>query len=141
MKLETELVGGVTVLTLEGKLTVDHEAGRLSKTVRTLADEGRTAVVLDLGRVDYVDSLGIEAIVASHISLTKRGGRLAVAGLSPRLRHLLEMTRLSEILETHPDRAHALEGLAGVQNQGQKAEGGLIEGSQPSPATSPARRS
>jgi anti-sigma B factor antagonist len=111
MKLETEQVGGVTVLTLEGKLTVDHNAGALGQTVRNLSDAGRTAVVLDLTKVDYVDSLGIEAIVASHISLTKRGGRLAVTGLSPRVRHLLEITRLSEILETHPDRSQALEGL------------------------------
>lgn len=112
MTLESESVGGVPVLTLEGKLTVDHEAGRLTQTVRALADEGRAAVILDLVGVEYADSLGIEAIVAAHISLAKRGGRLVVAGLSPRLRHLLDITRLSEILEIHPDRAEALECLA-----------------------------
>jgi anti-anti-sigma factor len=113
MTLATEWIGGVAVLTLEGKLTVDHEASRLTSTVRALADEGRSAVVLDLGGVDYADSLGLEAIVASHISLTKRGGRLVIGGLSPRLRHLLDLTRLSSVLEIHPDRAHALESLTG----------------------------
>ncbi len=112
MSLETEWVGGLPVLTLEGKLTVDHEAGRLTKAVRALADEGRSAVVLDLCGVDYADSLGIEAIVAAHISLAKRDGRLVIAGLAPRLRHLLDITRLSEILEIQPDRAHALERLS-----------------------------
>ncbi|MFZ0428316.1 MAG: STAS domain-containing protein [Acidobacteriota bacterium] len=112
MTMETEWVRGVAVVTVEGKLTVDHEAGPLSRTVRGLADEGRTAVVLDLGGVEYADSLGIEAIVASHVSLSKRGGRLLVTGVSPRLRHLLDMTRISEILEIHPDRTHALETLS-----------------------------
>ena len=113
MTLATEWINGVAVLTLEGKLTVDHEASRLTSTVRALADEGRSAVVLDLGGVDYADSLGLEAIVASHISLTKRGGRLVIGGLSPRLRHLLDLTRLSSVLEIQPDRAHALESLTG----------------------------
>lgn len=111
MAVETEWIGAVAVLTLEGKLTVDQEASRLTKTVRTLADEGRSAVVLDLDGVEYADSLGIESIIASHISLTKRGGRLVIAGLSPHLRHLLDITRLSEILEIQPDRTHALESL------------------------------
>lgn len=111
MQLETEQVGGVTVLRVRGKLTVDHGADALSRTVRDLADQGRTAVVLDLQGVDVVDSLGIEALVASHVSVKRRGGRLALASPSPRLCHLLEITRLSQVLETHPDRKEALAGF------------------------------
>ncbi len=108
MKPRAEDVGGVTVLSLEGKLTVDHSARELGQTVRELAECGRVDVVVDLAKVDLVDSLGIEAIVAAHISVTRRGGRLAVAGVTPRVRHLLDITRLSGVIEIHPDRDRAL---------------------------------
>jgi anti-sigma B factor antagonist len=108
VKPVAEHCGGVTVLSLEGKLTVDHSARELSRTVRELAETGRIDVVLDLAGVDLVDSLGIEALVASHICVTRRGGRLAVAGLAPRVRYLLDITRLSGVIEIHSDRDHAL---------------------------------
>ncbi len=108
MELTAEEVGGVTVLSISGKLTVDHGAEALSRTVRDLVAQGRTAVVLDVHGVDVIDSLGIEALVASHVSVKRRGGRLALAGPSPRLCHLLDITRLSQVLETHPSRTDAL---------------------------------
>ena len=67
----------------------------------SLVGEGHTRVVLDLSRVDFVDSVGLGIIVSALKRVRARGGELVVAGAVPRVRALFELTRLDEIIELH----------------------------------------
>ncbi len=114
MDIKAEEIGNITILTVSGALTIDHGVSALSLLIREMVDAGRSKLVLDLGTVDFMDSLGLEALLTANTAVGKCGGRLALAGMRPRLKRLIEITRLGEILEIHEERTAAVDSLLGT---------------------------
>ena len=63
-----------------------------------VADEPPT-LVLDLGRVGFIDSAGLGEIVRAHRHLSARGGRLVLRSANETTRTLLAVTHLTGHLE------------------------------------------
>ena len=91
-------VGEVVVLKLEGHMTLDAEEKRLRDVVDDLIAGGRLKVVIDLGAVPYVDSLGIGEFVRVYAALVRAGGSLRIAGAGRRVREVLDATQLAGVL-------------------------------------------
>jgi anti-sigma B factor antagonist len=53
-------------------------------------------LILDLAGVGYMDSSGVGTMVELKRRIERRGGELVLAGLQPRVRSLLEITRLDQ---------------------------------------------
>ena len=51
--------GTVTVVDLSGRITLGDGSALLRKTIRSLLDDQRTRILLNLADVDYNDSSGI----------------------------------------------------------------------------------
>jgi anti-sigma B factor antagonist len=93
----------VVVLELTGQLTVESEAD-LRDAVRRHLDAGRLHLVLDLARVPYVDSCGLGTMVQAYVSAHRAGGSAKLMNITPRVRHLLSVTRLLTVFELYrPD--------------------------------------
>jgi len=60
-------------------------------------------VVLDLAAVPYVDSAGLGCFVNAHVSAERRNAKFVLAGVNDKVQSLVEMTRLSQVLEIQPD--------------------------------------
>ena len=75
--------------------------------MREVTEGGAQRIVLDLSRVDFIDSSGLGAIVASMKQLG--GRRLDLAGLSPTVQKVFRLTRMDTIFAIHPDVGAALE--------------------------------
>src|SRR5207247_9626976 len=54
--------GGVTVLELSGQITVGEESSQLRFKTKAVMESGRTDLVIDFGRVGYIDSTGLGTI-------------------------------------------------------------------------------
>jgi len=93
------------VLELEGEL--DLATAALLTSAVDEAD-GSPAVVLDLTKVEFVDSTGLRAIFTARRSATEAGRRFAVTEGSAQVQRLLEITRLGDHLDTIPDPDSAL---------------------------------
>ena len=52
--------------------------------------------ILDMAEVPYVDSAGLGLLVSHYVRCQSRGVRLVVAGVSPRVLQLFEMTKTDE---------------------------------------------
>jgi anti-anti-sigma factor len=52
--------------------------------------------ILDLAEVPYIDSAGLGLLVSHYVRCQGRGVRLLVAGVSPRVLQLFEMTKTDE---------------------------------------------
>ncbi|MWD29206.1 STAS domain-containing protein [Aquicoccus sp. SCR17] len=65
-------------------------------------------VVLDLGRVEFVDSSGLGAIVAAMKQL-EEGRRLELAGLAPLVDRVFRLTRLDTVFRIHRDLEEAMQ--------------------------------
>lgn len=122
---------GIVILDLDGRITVGEEASRLRDSLRELIAAGKTRVILNLERVDYIDSTGLGALVMGYTSVRKAGGALKLVNLSRRNIELLVFTKLETVFEIFDNELDALNSffpgrsvrrfdiLSFVQGQGQ----------------------
>jgi anti-sigma B factor antagonist len=90
--------GGVSVVTISGRLSLGGETEKLDAAVSKLLAEDQKNVVLDIAALDYVDSSGIGTLVSCLTKVRKAGGELKVAGANPRIRRIFGMTGVESLL-------------------------------------------
>ena len=63
---------------------------------------GRTyirTIVFDFSETEFMDSSGIGLVIGRYKALSRRGGRVSVAGATPRVDRIFEMAGLYTIVE------------------------------------------
>ena len=100
---------GVTIVDLDGRMTVGPEATAFRDKMAALIAAGTRNVVLNLKRVDYIDSTGLGALVMSATSERRQGGNVKLLNLSRRSIELLVMTKLATVFEIFNDEQDAVD--------------------------------
>ena len=98
----------ITVIKVTGKMVVGEVDTSVWETVLEALDAGHRKIVLSLAGVTRLDSSGVGELAAAYTSAGHRGGRLKLAGLSPKLAEILQITQLLGLLETHKYEADAV---------------------------------
>ncbi len=111
LRIVNRQVGDVVVLQLHGHLVADESDRALREHVHALALEGRTAVLLDLEDVSYIDSGGIGGLVQLYNELTARGGHLKLVHPSRCSTRVLQITHLSSVFEIYETEDEALRSM------------------------------
>lgn len=70
--------------------------------------EGFTRIVVNLGELAYVSSMGLGAIVKIAKQLRDKGGELRICCLAGLVRQLFEITRLNQVFPPHDSIESAL---------------------------------
>jgi anti-sigma B factor antagonist len=99
MQVTTRDTGDAVVLTLEGRLVLEDVEAELRGAIDGLIEQGRVRLVLNLRDVAYIDSAGLGFLVSKYVSAHRRGGHMALVGVTPRVAHVLAITRLSQVFE------------------------------------------
>ena len=113
MEIHTSLDGQVAILRLVSRLTVGEEPGALKKATADAVASGATTVVLDLSKVPYIDSTRLGELIAAHVTVSRQGGRLVLAGATARITDLLTVAGLEGIFEMFPSIEAALAAFRG----------------------------
>ena len=101
-------VGSVTILECVGRQTAGEGKEALNDRVQALLAGGRILLLLDLSQVSTIYSQDISALVRGFISTGRCGGKLKLLKLSPRVRQVLDATRLFNVLEAFDDESAAI---------------------------------
>jgi anti-sigma B factor antagonist len=107
LDLETRALGDVTVLYCRGRFTYRDEATAFSQEIAELFPRTRQLVV-ELSGLDTIDSAGLGELVVVHMWAKASGCSLKLAGASPRIRQLFELTNLLSVFDLHPTLDDAL---------------------------------
>jgi anti-sigma B factor antagonist len=113
-------VGDVTVLDLKGRLRVGGNAVALHKSIRSLILEKKLSILLNLTDVTFIDSCGLGELVASQVSVEKKGGEIKLNGLTAALRDLLTATRLLTVFDVYEHEADALQDFTTSNSRAKK---------------------
>ena len=98
----------ITVIQVTGKMVVGEAGTKVWEAVREALEAGHRKVVLSLAGLTHLDSSGLAELVGAHTSARRKGGRLKLAGLSPKLAEILQITQLLGVLERYEDEADAV---------------------------------
>jgi anti-sigma B factor antagonist len=102
----------IAVLVIGGPMDVETTP-RLRDHLVRLIDEGRHRLVFDLSGVDFIDSIGLGAIVGLVHRLRPHDGSLAMAAPSPQARNVLQITQLVRVVSVCDTLEAALSAVRG----------------------------
>ena len=116
MQIHQRSVGDVTIIDLNGKMTLGEGDELLRDKVNSLIAQGQKKLVLNLAEVPYIDSAGLGEIVRTYTTVSRQGGSLKLLNLTKRIQDLLLITKLLTVFETFDSEEEAIKsfGSAGV---------------------------
>lgn len=101
MIVEKKSHGNHTVLRVEGVVKMGESAQFLAQTLEKLLAEAGGHVLVDLERINYIDSTGIGELVGYFGKFREKGRRLVLVQPAERIRKLLAVARLDDIFPTY----------------------------------------
>lgn len=102
MEIEIRFMDPVTVVEIAGSvdsLTADTLTGAMLDEL----GRDRARLVADFSRVDYISSAGLRALLGALKDARRRGGDLRLAGVSPPVLRVLEISGFTSILNLFSD--------------------------------------
>jgi anti-sigma B factor antagonist len=108
LNIRERQAGDVTILDLDGKITIGEGSVSLRGAIRRLVEEGKKKILLNLSGVGYVDSSGIGELVSSYTTTSSKGGQLKLLNLTQKIQDLLTITKLLTVFDVYEDESTAL---------------------------------
>ncbi|MBI5475645.1 MAG: STAS domain-containing protein [Ignavibacteriales bacterium] len=109
IKSRTIHEGRVAIIDVRGALIGDQDTDNFRNEVIDFIEQGNKSLIINMQRVNYMNSSGIGAIISAHTSYKKNGGEVKLAGLTENVENLLAITRLVEVFDVHESLDGAIE--------------------------------
>jgi len=94
-KIEKDIV----LVRPEGKIMGGEETTALCDGLRHLMNEGVMKVVMDFGKVTWINSAGIGVIMGCFTTLRRMGGNMKFANPTDKVKYYLQITKLNTVFE------------------------------------------
>ena len=108
LNINERQAGDVTVLDMDGRITIGEGSVALRTAIRRLLEEGKKKILLNMAGVGYIDSSGIGELVSSFTAVNKDGGQLKLLNLTQKLQDLLAITKLLTVFDVYENEPDAL---------------------------------
>ncbi|HOD81064.1 MAG: Anti-sigma-B factor antagonist [Planctomycetes bacterium ADurb.Bin126] len=99
--LDVLQVGPAVVVRIAGSAGM-REAEQMRAALEKLADDKPPLIVLDLSSMEFICSMGLGAIIQSHLRSRHHNGQVRLVNPQPAVLDLLETTRLNKLFQIYP---------------------------------------
>ncbi len=107
MQINIGMQDNVVVLNLAGDL-VASTAENLKTKVTELIKKEFTYIIIEMNKVNFMDSSGLGACIASHKDLSAQNGILVVAGAKEAVKKVFQLTKTDKVINIMPSTLEAL---------------------------------
>lgn len=87
------------VIEFKGNVMGGPDAVSLNEKLHELIDQGKKHVVVDLGKVKFMNSSGLGMLIGALTTMKNAGGDLRIANASNKIESLLIITKLITVFE------------------------------------------
>jgi len=108
MKMTNSEVDEVSVVKLDGRIILGEESNSLREKVKSLLAEGKKKIVLNMADVKYIDSSGLGALVAAHVSAKAQGASVRLSNLGQKFHEVMQLTKLLTVFDVYDTEAAAV---------------------------------
>ncbi|UCD93707.1 MAG: STAS domain-containing protein [Candidatus Zixiibacteriota bacterium] len=99
MKLTDYESAGVSVLEPKGKIMGGPDATLLHEKLHELIEQDKKKVIIDLAKVEWMNSTGLGILISGLTTLRNSGGELKLANVTEKIQSLLAITKLITVFE------------------------------------------
>ncbi|MCI0707619.1 MAG: STAS domain-containing protein [Ignavibacteriae bacterium] len=101
MTIKEKMYGDIAVLSLKGNLMGEPDTTDVRDKIYSLLQDGIKNIVLDLGKVRWMNSSGLGTLIAAMTSVKNKGGELKLASVSDKVESLFMITQLIKVFKTY----------------------------------------
>ena len=112
-RIITREAGGVTVITVRGRLDPSDGQDPLEAAVNAAIEGGKMNILMDLRSVSYISSTGIGSLIKAYRSVLKKKGKVKLLNPSQCVKNILSISKLDGVFEIFTDERQALTSFAG----------------------------
>ena len=94
------------ILALEGDIDL-YQTPVVKEKLEGLIARKMERILVDLSRVNYIDSSGLALFIECLQRIAAFNGKLGIFGLQPSVAHIFEIARLDQVLHIYPDETTA----------------------------------
>lgn len=109
MNIKEKMHGDVAVVALKGNLMGEPDSTEVREKIYSLLQDDVKKIVLDLGKVKWINSSGLGSLIAAMTSVKNKGGEMRLANITEKVESVFMITQLIKVFKTYEtvDRAVA----------------------------------
>ena len=111
MKVKERIIEGIAVLGISGKMMGGPEQATLHDKVRDLVSDNIHWVVMDLGKVEWLNSSGLGLLMGCLATCRGAGGDMVVSRADREVNSIFMLTQVIKVFETYETTEEAIEAL------------------------------
>jgi anti-sigma B factor antagonist len=104
--------GNIVLLEPKGSLIGGKETDELKESLNKLLSDGHKKVVIDLGKVDYLNSTALGTLVSAHTSYSKQGGQVKLCNVNKNIKNIFVITKLTLVFDVLDGQMEAIASFA-----------------------------
>ena len=108
MKFSSRQVDQVTVFDLKGGLEGGQDSYKIKEVVTDMLEQGQRKFLLNLDKVDYVNSTGIGIIASVFSSISNADGVMKICNANDKVSRVMMVTKLLEVFDSYHEEEEAL---------------------------------
>lgn len=112
MKINQKEVDKAVILELHGKLTGGPEAETFRNIFKELLQADKKNIVINLKKVDWINSTGLGILISNYTTVRKGGGDLVLCNIGERIDSILYVTKLNLLFKTYDSEQEAVDHFA-----------------------------
>ena len=97
------------VIEFKGNVMGGPDAVSLNEKLHELIDAGKNNIVVDLGKVKFMNSSGLGMLIGALTTMRKAGGDLVIANATDKIESLLIVTKLITVFKHYKSLDEAIE--------------------------------
>lgn len=108
VKISTKEYKRVDLVQVDGRID-SNTAPQLEQALKTIIDEGRYRIVVDLTETDFMSSAGLRALIAALKTVRRfNRGDLRLSGIPTKVKKAFELAGLLELFQVFDDSIDAV---------------------------------
>jgi anti-anti-sigma factor len=109
LAIERRQVSDQVVFLVSGRMDAEN-APQFEQTCRACIAEGLTSLVVDLGELAYVSSMGLRSFISVGKTLQGKGGALRICRLNGLVKQVFQITGIIQIFPVYESVESAIKG-------------------------------
>ena len=110
MDIQDEKMGAATVVSLKGRLDA-IQSKQVEEKLLKLIEAGGTKMVLDLGGLEYISSIGLRVFMLAAKRMKVVKGELALTNVQEPVRKIFDIAGFTPLFRSFPTREEAVAAL------------------------------
>ena len=102
------LENGIGLVEPKGNLVGGDETVEIRQAVAGFIDRGDQKLIVDLSKVNYINSTAIGVLVSAHTSYARKGWQIKLCGLNANINNVFVITKLTLVFDVYDTREEAI---------------------------------